>query len=490
MKKGIIVAFMLASLSTSAQQSNNVFLSGDYWKNNPDVTAVKADIAKGNKPGESNSNSFDVVTMAINNNASLDVVKFLIAQEGNSIKKKTHNSRTYLQWAASKGNLELVQWLIAQGSDVHHRDSHGSSVAQFAAGGNKNTAVFDALFKAGVDPKERGENGITLMQLAVPSDTELKMTDYFSSKGLSIQDKDENGASLTDYAAKQGNRELMEKLIAKGVKPTNNALFMATAGSRAGTNGLPVFRYLVEELKLNPKAINANGETLLHPLVRRSNPEVLAYFMEKGIDYASADKEGNTLLMLGAAGRNGELVETLLSKANNLNAKNSKGENALTRAIATGSPEIAALLLSKGAEATITNKDGENLSVYWFNTLGGRGPATESDAKYDLLKKAGIDFAAPSGNGSTLLHIAVAKENPALVKKALDLGANINAQDKDGMTALHKAALIAKNDKLLKQLLEAGAKKDLKTEFDETALDLAKENDFLKSNNVSLDFLK
>jgi ankyrin repeat protein len=490
MKKGIIVAFILASLSTSAQQSSNIFLGGDFWKTNPSVEAVKAEIAKGNKPGESNSNSFDVVTMAINNNASLEVVKFLIAQEGNSIKKKTHNSRTYLQWAASRGNLELVQWLIAQGSDVNHRDSHGSTIAQFAAGGNKNTAVFDALFKAGVDPKERGENGVTLMQLAVPSDTELKMTDYFATKGLSIKDKDENGATLTDYAAKLGNRELMEKLMKKGVNPSNNALFMATAGSRAGTNGLPFFKYLVEDLKLDPKATNANGETLLHPLVRRSNPDVLAYFMEKGIDFSKADKEGNTLLMLAASGRNSELVQTLLGKANNLNAQNSNGESALTRAIATGSPEIAALLINKGADAKVLNKDQENLSVYWFNTLGGRVPATETEAKFTLLKDAGIAFTAPLGNGSTLLHLAVAKENPSLIKKALELGVDINAQDQDGMTALHKAALIAKNDKILKQLLEAGAKKDLKTEFEETALDLAKENDFLKSNNVSLDFLK
>ncbi|MNL27191.1 hypothetical protein D3C87_1487640 [compost metagenome] len=66
----------------------------------------------------------------------------------------------------------------------------------------------------------------------------------------------------------------------------------------------------------------------------------------------------------------------------------------------------------------------------------------------------------------------------------------MNAKNKDGMTALHKAAMISKDDSILKYLLSIGAKKDINTEFDESAYALAKENESLTKQNVSIEFLK
>ncbi len=501
MKKIVIAALFLVAFGLEKAQQNSL-MDGGFWKSNPSLETVKEEIAKGNSPSQQNAGFFDPVVMAINNKAANDIIKFLIEQKGNSVDKKTHHSRTYLQWAAASGNLEIVNYLLAKGSDVHYKDSHGSDVIAYAAeGGNTNTAVYDALIKAGADVKTRHEDGATLMMFTMANDEDFKMVDYFTSKGLSIKDKDQYGRTLADYAARLGNLQIIEKLAAKGIKPTDQALFFATQGSRIKSNGLDVFQSLVEKYNLNPKALNPNGATILNSLVRRPNTDVINYFLAKGVDVSKADKEGNTVLMIASNGRDVSLIETLLSKTKNTNAKNEKGETALMNAFNNGSAEVASLLIKNGADTKILDKEGNNLVYYWFTSYKPTGqnvrPGQPQETKVDdfgdkliLLRNAGLDIKAPQKNGNTLLLMAVDKNDLSLVKKAAELGANINAQDEDGNSALHKAALTSKDDKILKSLVDLGIKKDLKTEFGETAYDLAKNNEFLTKNNVSIDFLK
>lgn len=491
MKKSFLSLLLLVS-AYFAQAQDNTLLSADFWRSKPALETVKSEIAKGNNPAQQNGGFHDPVTMAINNRVSNDIIKYLIEQEGNDVHKKTHHSRTYLQWAAASGNLELVDYLIAKGSDVNYKDSYGDAVVAYAASaGNQNTDVFEALFKAGVDPKATYEHGANLIMFGIANDKDLKITEYFMSKGIALDHKDAYGRTVADYAAKLGNLDIIEKLVARGIKPTDQALFFATQGSRQKVNGLDVYQTLIEKYKLNPQAINPDGATILHALARRADAATINYFLSKGIDVAKADKDGNTALMVAAAGNNAELVQTLLTKVNNVNAVNEDGQSALTKSVASSSAEVVSVLLNNGAEANILDKNNNNLAFHWFNSFR---PATASgddfSEKLNLLTQAGIDVKAPQQNGSTLLHLAVDKENIALVQKAIELGVDINAQDDEGNTALHKAALTAKDDKVLKTLVNAGAKKDLKTEFEETAYELASQNDFLKNHNVNFDFLK
>ena len=480
------VSVLLASL---LQAQTNTFMDAGFWKNKPTLEIVKTEISKGNSPSQQNAGFFDPVVMAINNKADLDVIKYLIEQDGNSVAKKTHHSRIYLQWAAASGNADLVNYLIAKGSDVHYKDSHGDDAITYAASaGNKNLAVFDALIKAGANPKVKTEEGTNLIMAAIANDSDLTVTNYFISKGVSLTEKDQFGRTAADYSTKVGDLTILEQLIAKGVKPTDQALFFATQGSRTKENGIEVFQTLIEKYKLNPKALNPQGQSLLHALSRRGNLEIINYVISKGVDTKVIDKEGNTALMVAAAGKNKDLVKLLLSTSNTIHSVNNLGESALSKAVASGSSDIVALLLENGAKPNIKDKEGNNLAAYWFNSFK---PKDENfNQKQQLLAQANVDFKAPQQKGATLLHLAVDHNQVDLVNKALELGVNINAQDEDGNTALHKGALIAKDDIILKTLVKAGAKKDIKTEFDETAFELADQNEFLKKNNVSIDFLK
>lgn len=494
MKKKLFISIALvAALFTNAQQKNTL-LEATFWKTAPNVETVKAEIAKGNNPAEANANAFDVTVLAINNDAPNETIQFLLDQPGNPVNKSTHDNRIYLHWAAYRGNVEMVQYLIAKGSDINNEDSHGTTPADFAAmSGQTNPALYEAFFKAGLNPKKKYKDGANLLLLVIPFDKDLTAAEYFTTKGLSLKDVDHDGNTAFNYAARTGNIALLKKLLEKKVKYTDNALLIATQGSRRETTSLDAYKYLVEDVKINPTVTNKSGENVLHFLATKPNQkEIISYFLAKGADANKLNKDGNTPFMIAAGARENGALELLLPSAKNINLQNTKGESALTLAVKTGTPENVALLLNKGADVNVTDKDGNNLGVYLIQSFRPEASKGQNplEAKIKLLQDKGLNLANAQKDGNTLYHLAVVKNDLNLLKKLAPLNIDVNAKNKDGMTALHKAAMISKNDEILKYLISIGAKKDIKTEFDESAYALAKENESLTKQNVSIEFLK
>ncbi|MDF0717682.1 ankyrin repeat domain-containing protein [Muricauda sp. 334s03] len=490
---GMITALTTTFASAQAGGSENPFMDRDYWASHPSIADIDAKIAEGYSITEANRGGFDPTTFAIFGGNPVATIDHLI-EKGNDVNKRTHDSRTYIFWAASRGDLDVMKHLVKKGAKTDLKDSHGYSLTQFtAAGGQTDPKIYDFLIENGADLKnEKDHDGRNVLLVAAPRVKNLDLIDYFISKGLSLDATDDHGNGIFNIAAQGGNIDVLKALVAKGVsieknaKTNENAILFASRGGRGSSNGIEVFEYL-EELGLNANITSKDGTNPLHNVSRSSdNLAIYDYFIDKGVNPNATDKEGNTPLLNAAMRNKLEVIEYLAQKTDNINHTNKEGHSVLTLAIQNNSGEVVNYLISQGAKTDVLDKNGNNLAYYLFAT---RGNPRDFDEKVEALRKAGFDFKKRQPDDSTIWHLAIAKNNLELLKKVESFGANINAKDDQGNTVLHYAAMKSSNTDTLKYLIANGADTKATTEFGETAYDLAQENELLGQNNMSLAFL-
>ncbi|GGG90198.1 ankyrin repeat-containing protein [Polaribacter pacificus] len=488
---------LVLTTAAQAQGKSNIFQDRNFWASKPSIASIEQKIAEGNDPTELTSSGFDPVTSAIFANADLKTLKYLLAKKGNPINKLTHDGRTYLFWAASRGNLPLMKYLLANGAKTDILDDKGSSVLMFAAAaGQLDTKVYDLLSEHGfVIANEKNKSGASPLLVLIPKLKDFSLVSYFESKGLSLSDTDTDGNGAFNYTARTGNIEMLKKLIAKGVdynsrnKKNGNAMIFASQGVRNGTNGLELFQFL-EKLGIKPNITTTEGVNPLHAIASRSNDKkLIAYFLEKGVSINQQDKEGNTPFMNAASRNNLSIISYLMPRVKDINLQNKDGETALSKAVRSNSPAVINYLLSNKADASIKDKKGNSL-VYNLVHSYNRNKPEEFSQKADILKKQGLKFNQVQAKNNSLYHIAIEKSDIALLKLLKPYQIDINATNDDGLTVLHIAAMKAKDTKILKYLLQEGANKQITTSFEETAYDFASENEILKKNNTALNFLK
>ena len=172
------------------------------------------------------------------------------------------------------------------------------------------------------------------------------------------QSRDENGLSVILKAAYYGKRDVVEALLASGVRLN---LFEAAA-----TGQTDRVRTLIEE---DPAVVNAyspDGFTPLSLAVFFGHPETVDALLAAGAEVNAASRETMKLTPLASAmaTAQNEIARTLIAHGANVNAKGESDLTPLHTAAARGNIEAATLLLEHGADIGATTTDGKKPISY------------------------------------------------------------------------------------------------------------------------------
>lgn len=491
----LIALFALTNL-TGQDELDNIFLSRDFWKTGPDVAQIKTKIAEGNDPVVLNASAFDAICYAILEDAPLASLEYLLSLPGNEVTKNTHDGRNYLLWAGYKGNIPLLDLLIKKGSDTKLVDDHGYNLLAFTAvGGQLDTKLYDLIFANAGKVEDTNRSGANALMLLVPKLDGTELIEYFVDKGLALDATDSADNNIFAYAARVGNRYLMDYLISKGIdyKKTNNeggnAMLWAAGGYRRTTNGLPVFHYL-DSLGIKANVVTTSGETPLHAMAyRQKDSSVYAFFLDKGVAPDQVNEDGNTPFINAARTDNVIALKLLQPLIKNINHQNKEGFSALTYATRRYAQETVEMLVAAGADVQVVDGENRNFITHLFDAYRPRSHE-QFEAMLAFAKKHDVATPQTFSNGNNLLHLTVIKGYAPLVEQALAFKPDINHKNGDSLTPLHLAAMKTSNEHLLRLLLNHGADISIRTDFEESAFDLARENELLSAEAVDINFLK
>jgi ankyrin repeat protein len=426
---------------------------------------------------------------------------------------------TALHVAVNADRLDIADMLLRAGAKPAAADRYGVTPL-YLASLNGNADMIRRLLDVGVDPNAVDPGGETALMTAARTGAPAPLR-VLLERGAAIDAREpEFGQTALMIAVREDQREAIDLLIEAGASPNAQtrkgptpAFVPPCKGTGCGSEGVGINRGGVPDR--GRRAEVKGGMTPLLYAARDGRLSAARRLVDAGADLELADANGIRPLLMSLLNGKLDVARFLLSKGANVNADDFWGRTPLWAAVEYRNLDMnnndqdsptdngvdrapflpfIKMLVEAGANVNARTRELPPArrwlyslnDVSWVDFTGQtpflRAALSADTATMKLLVEHGADPDLPTLAGTTPLMAAAGvnwvvaqtytESVPArldAVKLCLELGADVNAANSMGLTALLGAVNRGSND-IIEHLVNRGARLDIEDKEGRTPL--------------------